>query len=794
MADTERVVTGCKVGVGRQRPVGGKRWPGPTRLLALALLAGLIFPAPARAQGAAADAQKLMEKARSGHPLTPAEQARLRADLMQQSQQRLDQTQSSMPPKIQALMQKARLGRQLTPEDKAALRQWAIDRAMHGRGGVPGAGARPPGPGSAHAGAGPSGAGGPHRPTVMDFMSRLDHATPHAVPGVHVRHRKPLTRAGYLALLRWLRKQARIDLGSAPAKKIDHLGRKGARALNRLGVALQIVPGGQVASTYALAAAALKRPADALIAANLGVALYNDQDLPRAYDVLGYALALHPKNPVALSSRGFVAMYLGDLTAAASFFHQAVQLAPKLADPEVGLALVARARGDQRQMIAAAGKAIVKGLGSMVTQAMEASVHARESVPQRAQDTPIAEMGPPSVGGIVIDLHAGSSLRYPMWGMPADAHRAVGHLADITTFILHEKKRLLGLTKARLAVDRQYSAAQAAKRQALGGRKLIRLSPRILAVLTDLSDVYDARSVLALEAWKRRNHRFEKEADAALVSLRQAYLSASAGCGEDRKCQDWVDYEYCVKFNNQGKELHSAWSAAWASTQNDQRQLMTTYFKEGDPYVDGIADPTLQRVYQLDRVVRFHTFLLATRLEVQRWMPHLSPFVGRECIPPPKEPASNPWQDDAKTKDPKPGHCVPPPGELGVGVLGLAWDCNSLTVKGGEGLIVGVKIAFSGANGKGTPSGQTETTLMIGVGDQALIGGVNVHDDAMLTGTFTGNGMVDASLKVEAGMDAGMMGAKLSAGAEIGVSYRGGLKAAGSAGIGYGGVGLKANL
>ena len=228
--------------------------------------------------------------------------------------------------------------------------------------------------------------------------------------------------------------------------------------------------------------------------------------------------------------------------------------------------------------------------------------------------------------------------------------------------------------------------------------------------------------------------------------------------------------------HSQGKQFHAAIGAAYGATSARVRDLMNDFWKKSTPYANGLADPGLSSWRDMERQFMVHKFLNELRLGPPQWLPVLNGFTAGTCqVPPPPDPsAAAAIAKDANTPAAHPGQCIPPAGQFGLGPVNTKWDCQGLTIQGGEGLMGGVSVKFAGPDGKGTLSGHTETTVFAGIGDQLAIGAASGEAKAVISFTQSQGQVVDAGAEYSTSASAPGMGSKAEAGTDLTWSMRSG--------------------
>jgi Flp pilus assembly protein TadD len=725
--------------------------------------------APAPAPTAAApsfappEIQAIMDKARSGQPPTAEEKAQLEAwakgSAKQDALRYADQKKSALnalSPETRALLDKKKGGQPLSPDEEQQLRQGMLQSAAT------------QGNGTAS--------------QALRFMQAAENATPKENPAAHLETRAPLDQAAYLKLLATILDETRAATEPEAFSKLSAFVAKAPKKAGVTGAMLAFTGNDMGPAAWAIATQARSQPKDALLASNLGVVLYNANFFERSWDVLTYAEKLHPGSGVLRSNRAFTALYAGDFTTAERLFNEAARLAPRLADPQVGLALLWKARGNHSMMMTAAAQAQAQGSASPAVQAMTGQSHATETSEERANDTPLAELAG-NLGGIVIDVNGGAGMTYPVWTIPTDLKTALTYVPDYLAWVAQEGKYLDALGKRRKAADEALVTAIAQRNAALkADGYFIRRNPYLLTVLTDLGDIYGARAGRVLHRLEDSLKNVPAQVGGELQTLNDKLQADVRACGQNNDpCVQHAAWAHCTRSEAAGKRFHASISAALGSAQADLRDVVTTYFRESRPYVEGIADPQLQETRQLDREFLLHTFLLASREHVAV-LGSLQGFAVGPCPPPPPpEPAQqNAIKKDPDVDQPSPGQCHPQPGSKGLGPVNVSWNCNGFRVEGGEGLFGGVEVKFPGSDRKGTLSGHTETTVFAGVGDQLAIGDASGKMAATISFTQSQGQVVDVGAKVETSASAEGYGSKLEGSTELSVGLRNGVNYSGS--------------
>jgi tetratricopeptide (TPR) repeat protein len=621
-----------------------------------------------------------------------------------------------IPPDVRAIMNKLSSGQQPTPEEQKRLQEWATSQAggqSHSAGAKLG-----------------SSAGGGAGEVAQRAKASLAQFCPSSA-GVQLPVAPP-SGAEYVALVKTLVSKYGAKLPLATRASLDAgLAKPGGG--NGASVGAMLNAGGAMdESVYAAAVAAMRNPADALAANNLGVTLSEAGDHRSSSLVLLYLSRLRPNSPLAAVNLGWTYFNAGAVAPAQRAFQHALGLAPDMAGPEAGMGLIAACRGDTPTAMRLLKSSLGKGYSAVAAAAL---VRAQANQPPAQQGQ--GQSGTQETPSPPPDLSGESQEMIPDLPLYPQAERNLGQTEGL--------KRVRDWSKSRLGELESRLQELSARVAALNRRATQEGNALYLPVVFD-RELFEFRQVMDLTFVARfRNMDATAQAvtqvqntnaqvtAAAILPEQQHFFQLNerlielmqemAACGDNDLCRAQVEkkmnavkaemedtaYQICLHSKQSMDVTYVQAYKLWKTQWDDFRPAAADLYVFTDPILQRVWVPSLNELLQTQREAAVMTVYHASAGEAAALAEMAQAYKDFKCVPP-APPATAENAEQPKLPQESPPECpLKPPVSLGCGLVSITLGCDSAAIEGGEGLRFKASRDFR----------KHETTLWAGVGASA---------------------------------------------------------------------------
>lgn len=577
-----------------------------------------------------------------------------------------------------------------------------------------------------------------------------------------------LTRDSYVALARTL--QASYGQKSGDLPKLKALLATAEKPTDGADMgALFAMQGAGSASVFAIAASAIETPTDVLAANNLGVALKDMGEFTKALQVLKYANKIKPGIGLVICNLGWVYREMGYNSLAKQHFDKALEVAPEMTSPYIGLGLLAKCEGNTLK----AEKYLQKALaGKYSAVGMRALKQAKEAQPPKT-DANSNKPNPFEKGSEgELDIP-----ELPVTENPAQMEQQKEPLQNYIAMLGSRTQQLFADLQSAQAVIRkqQLHAIKNPDNSVVFNRDYA----KEIMQFGEITDLLFGQNSNYGQALKSGSKLLENNSNTMLKDLpalqQQMDKSLKLGqelikliedltaCGDNELCKakvqaeidrnkfesEEVAFQMCKM--NKG-ELEVSCSNAFKNyrlVSDALREAIPDYYAFTNPVIERMYSTSFNEFYNL-----YRELLVLQHLKVMAGygtnIADLARGYNRlKCVEPdpPKPPAeiNKPTLGKKDKKDCPLGDGI----SKGFGALSFELSCNHVKLSGGEGILWSVKRDFN----------KHETTIWGGVGAKGDYGKGNVSAEAAVGVEVTiGQGDVIKDVAITSSVKAGLGG------------------------------------
>ncbi len=585
----------------------------------------------------------------------------------------------------------------------------------------------------------------------------------------------PLTSTTYITLAKSLMTVYGPKMGIKVSELNNKLeGSKKSTNGADMGVLFMTMGAGS-ATIYSTAWSAARNPTDVLTANNLGVALKDMGDYPKALQVLLYAKSLNQGVPLIYINLGWVYREMGNAADAKLMFERALQLAPELPSPHLGLGLLAECAGSHTVAIqhlrkALAGRTSAAGIAAY-KKAQESQSNSNNNQSVSSEKGEVKEFNIPelpvyeqkgkmeqaeatlnaysiSLSSRINDLHAQAQSLFKI--IEQQNEKARQNPENSIVFARDFSKELFLFQDVH---ELLWGKSSNWSRKTDEANKLLEQIQTFEGV--------DLETQMQIE--EKMNKLGEKE-----ISLRTRHLKDFEACGNIEPCQDKVnakleadlvpintereqlEYRLCKLQKGDMEVLFSRKYKAWKLLSNELETTGRDYYSFTNPILEKIYAPSLnelQNVYRELAILDGQVAVLAIASELPA---QAANYNQLKCVEP-EPPRTAGKAEDPKLPKKEKAPC--PLGENGIsggaGAISFELSCEHFKLSGGEGLLWSVKRDFD----------RHETTIWGGVGATAEYGNGNLSGEATVGVEVTiGQGDVIKDVALTSSVKAGLGG------------------------------------
>lgn len=578
-----------------------------------------------------------------------------------------------------------------------------------------------------------------------------------------------LTRETYVALAKEL--QATFGPKSGDLRALNSLLETAEKPTDGADMgALFAIQGAGSASVYTIAASAGKNPEDLLTANNLGVALKDMGEFTKALQVLKYADKIKPGIGLVLCNMGWVYREMGYNTLAKQQFDKALEVAPEMTSPYLGLGMIAKCEGNMVK----AEEYLQKALASRYSVAgIKALKQAKEAQPPKPEEGNSNKPVPFEKGDegevdipdlpVTENLAQMEQLKEPLENhiayLESRTQRLFADLQSAQAVIRKQQLHAIKNPDNSVVFNRDYAkeimqfgeitdllfGPNSNYGQALkSGTKLLENSSNtILKDLPALQQQMDKSLKLGQELIKLI------EDLTACGDNEICKAKVQAEIDQNRRKSDEVTFLMCKM--NKG-EMEVSCSNAFKNyklVSDALRKAIPDYYAFTNPVVERMYSPSFNEFYNLYRELLVLQHLKVLAGYGANIADLASGYSKLKCVEPePPKPPVEIEKPNLGKKDKK--DCPLGDGiSKGFGALSFELSCDHVKLSGGEGILWSVKRDFN----------KHETTIWGGVGAKGDYGKGNVSGEASVGVEVTiGQGDVIKDVAVTSSVKAGLGG------------------------------------
>lgn len=577
-----------------------------------------------------------------------------------------------------------------------------------------------------------------------------------------------LTRETYVALAKEL--QATFGPKSGDLRALNSLLETAEKPTDGADMgALFAIQGAGSASVYTIAASAGKNPEDLLTANNLGVALKDMGEFTKALQVLKYADKIKPGIGLVLCNMGWVYREMGYNTLAKQQFDKALEVAPEMTSPYLGLGMIAKCEGNMVKAEEYLQKALASRYSVAGIKALKQAKEAQPPKPEGNSNKPVPfEKG--DEGEVDIpDLPVSENLAHmEQQKEPLENHisylesrtqQLVADLLSAQAVIRKQQEHAIKNPDNSVVFNRDYAkeimqfgeitdllfGPNSNYGQALksGTKMLENSSNTILKDLPALQLQMDKSLKLGQELIKLIEDLTACGANEICKAKVQAEI--------DRNSREADEVAFLMCKMNKG-EIEVSCSNAFKNyklVSDALREAIPDYYAYTNPVIERMYSPSFNEFYNTYRELLALQHLIIQAGYGANIADLASGYSKLKCVEPEQQqtPALVRKPDLGK-KDKK--DCPLGDGVSGgIGALSFELSCDHVKLSGGEGILWSVKRDFN----------KHETTIWGGVGVKGDYGKGNVSGEATVGVEVTiGQGDVIKDVAVTSSVKAGLGG------------------------------------
>ena len=578
-----------------------------------------------------------------------------------------------------------------------------------------------------------------------------------------------LTRETYIALAKELQATFGQKTGDLPAlNTLLETAEKPTDAAD-MG-AIFAIQGAGSASVYAIAASAGKNPDDLLTANNLGVALKDMGEFTKALQVLKYANKIKPGIGLVLCNLGWVYREMGYNSLAKQHFDKALEVAPEMTSPYLGLGLIAKCEGNMLKAEEYLKKALAGRYSAVGVKALKQAKEAQPPKPEEGNSNKPVPFEKGDEGEVDIpDLPVTENLAQ----MEQQKEPLENHIA----YLESRTQRLFADLQSAQAVIRkqQLHAIKNPDNSVVFNRDYA----KEIMQFGEITDLLFGPNSNYGQALKSGTKMLENSSNTILKDLpalqQQMDKSLKLGqelikliedmtaCGDNEICKAKVQAEidrnrresdevaFLMCKMNKG-EMEVSCSNAFKNyklVSDALRDAIPDYYAFTNPVVERMYSPSFNEFYNLYRELLVLQHLKVLTGYGANIADLASGYSKLKCVEPePPKPPVEIEKPNLGKKDKK--DCPLGDGiSKGFGALSFELSCDHVKLSGGEGILWSVKRDFN----------KHETTIWGGVGAKGDYGKGNVSGEASVGVEVTiGQGDVIKDVAVTSSVKAGLGG------------------------------------